>query len=996
MDHRSQLQPGAVLSFPAMECTIEKFIGCGSNAMVYLGSYSDSQMPDLRHQVLIKELFPYTEENTIFRDEEGKIICLPEARAAAELHRLSFIRGNEVHIALQTRHPGEIDANVNTYSLNHTLYTILGYTGGRSLKEALSSQIGGDRPLLGHVRRMKAVLDVLEAFHSSGYLHLDISPDNILLIGEGRRERVTLIDYNSVHTLEEIRSGTAVYYSAKEGYTAPEVRKGQVKQIGFPADLYGAAAVFWFSMTGKRLSPLQTLRAGAPDLSGISCLSGMPDTVAGMVRHILGKGLASVPARRYQTAAEMGRDLEELEDRIEGKGITHWALWEAGRRNVAQAVRQNPALDYIREEDSLYPLQGKAEDGRIFTLPQLGEYIAGPEGRSLFLTGGGGMGKTTALLRIAYLRRESYTAGTPAFTYISLYGWNNSGDSYITGRILEHLRFRPETDTMEAARHELLALLSAPLRTRTGDRPKLVILLDGLNEAAGELSPLLEELRRLSALEGVRFLMTGRSETVQTGFYRVALEPLPEEEVRRIAAAEGLLLPEKGDLTELLRTPMMLSIFIRTAAAQNRQLLIDTREQLLERYFAALLDKASGGLPPDAGERWQLEGAVLYLLPEIACLEEAAGQALTPQKLFPLIEKCYKRMKPGYIHFLFPRWIGHIGDILGNTEGADSWYGLMVEGILWRRMGLLVMDSQGRYQVAHQLIRDYCCGLAREKGRLLRKRQRRRGLLLFLAAAVFSAAFFRWIYRPYIRPAIEAAMAAPYDESYAEAVLDAASSAYLRGARQFENMSDLLDILSEAQTDSTAWSYSLETCLEGLEDDLRFSESLPLGYIEPLLASGDVMPWSGRALDQEGYAALVALAKERSECYQSCVRMLDRLRQDEPLYEAFGDSYVEALREGIRADAAVLGYYYNLILAPELDAMEDSGAERLKDMWRRIRSNISAFGRQYEITVSVAEGMEYYRLSDYETEQRDCWDRFYANGALSKLAEPESGGMNTE
>ena len=65
-------------------------------------------------------------------------------------------------------------------------------------------------------------------------------------------------------------------------------------------------------------------------------------------------------------------------------------------------------------------------------------------------------------------------------------------------------------------------------------------------------------------------------------------------------------------------------------------------------------------------------------------------------------------------------------------------------------------------------------------------------------------------------------------------------------------------------------------------------------------------------------------------------------------------------------------------------------------MWRRIRSNISAFGRQYEITVSVAEGMEYYRLSDYETEQRDCWDLFYANGALSKLAEPESGGMNTE
>lgn len=165
----------------------------------------------------------------------------------------------------------------------------------RELDKANASGI----PLTVHIRRILGTLDVLEAFHESGFLHLDISPENILLIGEGNRERITLIDYNSVHTFQEIRSGQSVYYSEKEGYTALEIRLGRMDEIGFASNLYALTAVFYRCITGKNLTVMQTVRSVVPELSDAKCIADMPDTVLSMLREILKKGLAPLACRRY-------------------------------------------------------------------------------------------------------------------------------------------------------------------------------------------------------------------------------------------------------------------------------------------------------------------------------------------------------------------------------------------------------------------------------------------------------------------------------------------------------------------------------------------------------------------------------------------------------------------------------------------------------------------------------------------------------------------------
>ncbi len=900
MDQRVILEPGTRLIFPEMECELASFVGKGSNAIVYTAYYPDREFPSLRHKVLIKELFPFHPQAQIFRDGQGDICWTQEGASVMDLHRPSFQRGNEVHVKLLEACPGDLDANINTFSLHRTLYTVLGFSGGRSLEQEFGRQGQSAVPLAVHVRRMAGALDVLEAFHQSGCLHLDISPDNILLIGEGRRERVSLIDFNSMHTLREIRGQENLYYSAKEGFTAPEISAGRTEEIGYPADLYSLAAVFYSMLTGKRLSVLQAVCGRTPDLSDAPCLAAAPDTVRSMARKILKRGLATLVSRRYQTAAQMRQDLEELQDRMEGKGITHPALWETGRANILRAIRANPALSYLQEEEKQYPILGETEAGEAIGLKELTEEMASAKGSSVFLLGAGGAGKTTALMRAAYLQPPKYNAAYPAFTYLSLYGWSENHPDYIKARILESLRFKSGTESMDMARHELLRMLSEPMQTRQGKRPKLVILLDGLNEVRGEISGLLQEIAELSAMPGVRILLAGRSEAEGIDFPKVRLRPLEQEEVKNILGKNGLLLPEQQSVAELLRTPMMLSMYIQAALGQEKQLgiqaapgqgkqlAIQSQEQLLDSYFAAILAKERRELPEAASEYWQAEAALFYVLPEIARLMERKGCALSDQEMLPIVEKCYRRIKKRTLVRVFPQWIGHSADIRSGAESGEAWYGIIIHRILWRRLGLLVQDAQGNYRTAHPLMEEYLVRLQKLFGRKFAYYEQGRLLLLALACTLCIGAASQAF--------IQAGKKEPYEESISENVLDAAFAAYIACGRQYGYFVELLECIHEG-ADSNDYERALRSCQEALESPGGVSASQASGYLEALYQSGEVMPWSEEPLERESYESLVALPKERAEEYGNYLQVLREAKEDQGAWEFLdGAEFVEKLR----------------------------------------------------------------------------------------------------
>lgn len=959
MDSRKILETGTILSFPGMECTIESYIGCGSNAIVYLGSYPDAQMTELRHHVLIKELFPYHPQGAIFRDGDQDICWESEAQTTMELHKVSFNRGNEVHIRLLSDFPGDLDSNINTFSLHNTLYSVLGFSGGRSMDIELNQPHSEDTPLIVHIRRMFGVLSVLEVFHEAGYLHLDISPDNILLIGDEKKERVTLIDYNSVHTLKEIQNNKSVYYNDKEGYTAPEVRAGKVADIGFASDLYALTAVFYRCLTGKKLSIMQTVRGEAPDVSEAKCLKGMPDTVLSMVRKILKRGLASLPSRRYTNVAQMQRDLEELRERMEGKGITHWALWQTGRAAVLRAVNINPALAYIKDERKLYPILGEREDGEIVSLEELLEEMSSEDGKSVFLLGSGGAGKTTALLRTAYLQKHNYTGTEPAVIYISLYGWNEEETSFIKNQILKNLRFKPETDSMETARHELIRLLSSTMRTRRGERPKLLLLLDGLNEVSGNVELLIKEIRELAEMLGLRILLTSRNEMSGIPFPKVMIRPLREREVRETLSYHGILPPETEEMSELLRTPMMLSIYIEATLDSETQHSPRTRDQLLEGYFTAILDKEIKKLPEESEERWQIEASLYYILPEIACLIDNKKRSVSDEEMFPVVERSFRRLSKRIMLKVFPQWIGHIEAIKGEAKSAEEWYGRIVHTVLWRKLGLLVRDEQGRYRVVHQLIGEYLAQLDKKFSKQFTKQKRvRTGIaILFCATILFGG--YRWVYLPY-QVSHTAAVKKHYDEALSENILGTAFSAYMSAAAQYEDTCALLECLQQKSVDEKLYKRNLQSCKNDLAVKAYIDLDVAHKYVESLVDSGDVMPWSGRPLKDESYEAIVTQASKRAENYRTYIQVIEKTKDNNEIWDYFGSDFLKAFQDVLICDAYVLGRYYNDVVAPELKAMEDSESEEDQRNYHLYLTDIALIAGQNDITKKATDEIEIY------------------------------------
>lgn len=679
MDHRTELRAGTALAFPGMTCIVERCIGRGSNAIVYEGWYQDATSTRQRHHVLIKELFPYDVQEHIWRNDEQAVCTDAQGEALWRLHRLSFERGNDIHLQLLAQQPDQIGGNWNTFPLNQTLYTILDYSGGRSLDKELSS--GTPQQLRKIIARMRQLLHALNTFHGRDFLHLDISTDNVLLVGRGEQERVMLIDYNSVHTREELRRDNGVYFSAKEGFTAPEVRTGMTSSIAPCTDLFSVTAVFYACLTGQPPTALQLNRKNPPDASESLLLSNAPSTVKAQIRKIMWHGLCVLPDRRYQSCAEMLRDLQELQDRLDGVGVTRAALWEAGRKSVERLIQQNPSLSYVHKREALYPLRIRPEGGDSMLAEQFMEAVAGGAGASAVLVGEGGMGKSTALLRAVLDAPGRYTPASTAIIYLPLFGWKHGESNYILDHILMELRFDARTKTMDDARHALMALLSRPPRQGNGGRAAL-LLLDGLNEAIGDPSELVEEINRLAALPGLRILVASRTVPENLCLSRASMIRLTEQDVDEALAHHGLLLPEGTEMRQLLQVPMMLSLFIQTANHTGSQVLCQTEAELLNGYLDALCTKAAR----DASQpvNYQAEAAVKLVLPAIAREMHRQGRPLDDQALYKAVGRCYGIFGSKALSKAFPEWIGHSREIVGEqTAGAEAWYGQVVQNVLF-------------------------------------------------------------------------------------------------------------------------------------------------------------------------------------------------------------------------------------------------------------------------------------------------------------------------
>lgn len=141
---------------------------------------------------------------------------------------------------------------VNVYYVfkeNGTAYLVMEYVEGKDLACILQEQ---NRPMeLTEARQIiRCVAASLNTLHRKGYLHRDVSPDNIMICRDGK---VKLIDFGATrhYAKEETNTMSVV---VKQGFAPLEQYSASGRQ-GTWTDVYALAATYCYLLTGRKLEP---------------------------------------------------------------------------------------------------------------------------------------------------------------------------------------------------------------------------------------------------------------------------------------------------------------------------------------------------------------------------------------------------------------------------------------------------------------------------------------------------------------------------------------------------------------------------------------------------------------------------------------------------------------------------------------------------------------------------------------------------------------------
>ena len=232
---------------------------------------------------------------------------------------------NEARAASAVKHPGIVEIYDFGY-LDGRAYLVMEYLDGESLLAQL--RVDGTMPVERAVGIARKVASALAAAHDAGVVHRDLKPDNIYLVRDATdappeaRGRVCLLDFGVAKLLRNDGSFSASTTATgvlvgTPAYMSPEQCRGG-GQVDGRSDLYSLGCVLYGMLAGR--PPF--LGEGGGDVLAHHIFAVpeppsahtpvVPPELDAVVMRLLEKD----PARRFQSARELGRTLGEIADQL--------------------------------------------------------------------------------------------------------------------------------------------------------------------------------------------------------------------------------------------------------------------------------------------------------------------------------------------------------------------------------------------------------------------------------------------------------------------------------------------------------------------------------------------------------------------------------------------------------------------------------------------------------------------------------------------------------
>ena len=350
---------------------IDHVIGYGASCLVYEAHYLDSR--NYRKEIILKECYPYNSDTTRIG---SKIVW-----SSTEEQEKAFQRFNNAYeIAAKIQNESGAQS-VSVYSLdkfteNGTQY-IAAIPVGKSYDKTKSDD------LADIIRTALALTNAVGFYHKAGYLHLDIKPSNFIATEDqtGKGKNIVLFDVDTVVAQDDIQSGNLRSVSYSKEFAAPEQKMQQIKKLCPATDLFAVGAVLFERIMKRPVDSSDSNLFAAWEYDERFDAKKVNPKAKRLLTEILSKTLAANVKRRYQSAEEMTKALDEL---------------------LSVVTDGKPYL--ISNFSNTVNVIGRSNDIELISK----EFLSGK--KIVFLHGVGGIGKSTLAVAYANEYQQKYDA----------------------------------------------------------------------------------------------------------------------------------------------------------------------------------------------------------------------------------------------------------------------------------------------------------------------------------------------------------------------------------------------------------------------------------------------------------------------------------------------------------------------------------------------------------------------------------------------------------
>lgn len=186
-------------------------------------------------------------------------------------------------------------------------FIVMEYIDGIALTEYISKQ--GVLKWKDVVHFTMQILKALQHAHDRGIVHRDIKPQNVMLLSDGT---IKVMDFGIARFNRETDKTMSEKAIGSVHYISPEQARGDVTDER--SDIYSVGIMMYEMLSGKKPfdgdSPvaiaLMHMQSGAKKMSEIN--KSIPEGL----EEITEKAMQKEPSKRYQTAGEMMKDIEEF------------------------------------------------------------------------------------------------------------------------------------------------------------------------------------------------------------------------------------------------------------------------------------------------------------------------------------------------------------------------------------------------------------------------------------------------------------------------------------------------------------------------------------------------------------------------------------------------------------------------------------------------------------------------------------------------------------